>query len=64
MNSPNDGTDLFSSMPSHNINNAVKCGSAVKEFNVQRQLDNFMADLKHLSLTTEWISVASLTDSC
>lgn len=47
---------FFSSIPSHNINNAVKCGSAVKEFDFQRQLDNFTADLKHLSLTTELVS--------
>lgn len=33
-----------------------KCSSAVKEFNFRTQLDNFMADLKHLSLTTELIS--------
>lgn len=50
------GQVFFSSIPSHNINNAVTCGSSVKEFNFQRQLDNFMADLKHLSVTTELIS--------
>lgn len=46
---------FFFSIPSHSINNAAKCSSAVKEFNFQRRLDNFMDDLKRLSLTTEWI---------
>lgn len=48
--------DFFFPISSCSINNAVTCGSAIKEFNFQRQFDNFMADLKHLSPTTKLIS--------
>lgn len=53
-----DGAGLFYFFPvsSCNINNATTYGSAIEEFNFQRQLDTFMADLKHLSPTTELVS--------
>lgn len=50
------GQVCFFPMSSCNINNATTYGSAIEEFNFQRQLDAFMADLKHLSPTTELVS--------
>ena len=43
-------------MSSCNINDATAYGSAIEELNFQRQSDTFMADLKHLSPTTELVS--------